>query len=79
MDDVELSFDDDAIDAIADMALERKTGARGLRSIMENTMMDVMFEIPSDETIESVMITKEAVKGESKPLTLRSKAIPKEA
>lgn len=79
MDDVELNFDDDAIDAIADMALERKTGARGLRSIMENTMMDVMFEIPSDETIESVMITKEAVKGESKPLTLRSKAIPKEA
>ncbi|MGN0386771.1 MAG: ATP-dependent Clp protease ATP-binding subunit ClpX [Lachnospiraceae bacterium] len=79
MDDVELNFDDDAIDAIADMALERKTGARGLRSIMENTMMDVMYEIPSDETIESVMITKEAVRGESKPLTLRSKAIPKEA
>lgn len=79
MDDVELNFDDDAIDEIAEMALERKTGARGLRSIMENTMMDVMYEIPSDETIESVMITKEAVRGESKPLTLRSKAIPKEA
>ena len=67
LDDVKLSFEPDAIDAIAEKALERKTGARGLRSIMENIMMDVMYEIPSDDTIESCVITKEAVGGDSQP------------
>ncbi len=79
MDGVELNFEDDAIEEIAQMALERKTGARGLRSIMESTMMDVMYEIPSDETIESVMITKAAVKGDEKPLVLRRTSSKKEA
>lgn len=73
-DDVKLSFEPDAIDAIADKALERKTGARGLRSIMENIMMDVMYEIPSDETIESCVITKEAVDGSSKPFVVHREA-----
>ncbi|CDF44978.1 aTP-dependent Clp protease ATP-binding subunit ClpX [Roseburia sp. CAG:100] len=67
LDDVKLSFEPDAIDAIAEKALERKTGARGLRSIMENIMMDVMYEIPSDDTIESCVITKEEVEGDSQP------------
>ena len=67
LDDVKLSFEPDAIDAIAEKALERKTGVRGLRSIMENIMMDVMYEIPSDDTIESCVITKEAVEGDSQP------------
>ena len=67
LDDVKLSFEPDAIDAIADKALERKTGARGLRSIMENIMMDVMYEIPSDDTIASCVITKESVEGNSQP------------
>ncbi len=67
LDDVKLSFEPDAIDAIAEKALERKTGARGLRSSMENIMMDVMYEIPSDDTIESCVITKEAVEGDSQP------------
>ena len=67
LDDVKLSFEPDAIDAIAEKALERKTGARGLRSIMENIMMDVMYEIPSDDAIESCVITKEAVEGDSQP------------
>lgn len=67
LDDVKLSFEPDAISAIAEKALERKTGARGLRSIMENIMMDVMYEIPSDDTIESCVITKEAVEGDSQP------------
>ena len=67
LDDVKLSFEPDAIDAIAEKALGRKTGARGLRSIMENIMMDVMYEIPSDDTIESCVITKEAVEGDSQP------------
>ena len=79
MDDVKLTFEKDAVDAIAELALERKTGARGLRSIMENTMMDVMYRIPSDDTIEEVIITKGAVKGESKPLVVRKEADVKQA
>lgn len=79
MDDVKLTFEKDAVDAIAELALERKTGARGLRSIMENTMMDVMYRIPSDDTIEEVIITKGAVKGESKPLVVRKEAAVKQA
>lgn len=71
MDDVELEFDDDAIDLIADMALERNTGARGLRSIMEKAMMDVMYEIPSDESIVKCRITKAAVEGSEKPIVER--------
>ena len=74
LDDVKLSFEPDAIEAIADKAFERKTGARGLRSIMENIMMDVMYEIPSDETIESCVITKEAVEGTSKPFVVHREA-----
>ena len=69
MDDVDLTFEQDAIEAIADQAFERKTGARGLRAIMEGIMMDTMYEIPSDETIEACVITKEAVEGGS-PLTV---------
>ena len=75
MDDVELSFDDDAVDAVAELAMERKTGARGLRSILEKVMMDVMYTIPSDESIEKCVITKEAVTGSGKPrLTHRQNA-----
>lgn len=72
MDEVELNFEQDAIEAIADQAFERKTGARGLRSIMESIMMDIMYEIPSDEGIEACIITKEAVDG-GDPLTIRRK------
>ena len=61
MDGVDLEFEPDALREVAKTAMERKTGARGLRSIMENIMMDVMYEIPSDDTIESCVITKEAV------------------
>ncbi|MBD5550515.1 MAG: ATP-dependent Clp protease ATP-binding subunit ClpX [Lachnospiraceae bacterium] len=70
LDDVNLSFEEDAIEAIAKMAMERKTGARGLRSIMEQAMMDVMYRIPSDETIEECIITKSAVEGKSGPLVI---------
>ena len=75
IDDVKLSFEPEAIDAIAEKALERKTGARGLRSLMENIMMDVMYEIPSDETIESCVITKEAVEGTSQPFIVHREAV----
>ncbi|MEY8462528.1 ATP-dependent Clp protease ATP-binding subunit ClpX [Streptococcus merionis] len=67
-DDVELVFEDDALQAIAEKALSRKTGARGLRSIIEETMMDVMFEIPSQEDVKVVYITKAAVEGRDKPI-----------
>ena len=70
-DGVKLSFEDDAIDAIALQAHEQKTGARGLRSIMEKAMMDVMFTIPSDETVTECIITKEAVEGKGSPTLLR--------
>ena len=74
-DDVKLSFEPEAIEAIADKALERKTGARGLRSVLESIMMDVMYEIPSDDTIESCVITKEAVEGTSKPFVVHREAV----
>ncbi len=67
-DNVELRFEDDAIVEIARKALERKTGARGLRSIMENVLMDVMYQIPSDDTIQLCVITKEVIEGTSEPL-----------
>ena len=67
-DGVDLEFDDDALIAIANKAIERKTGARGLRSIIEETMLDIMFEIPSQEEVTKVRITKEAVEGKDKPI-----------
>jgi len=70
-DEVELSFDDDAVYAIAEQAFERKTGARGLRSIMENIMMDLMYQIPSDESIVSCKITKACVDGTGEPEIVR--------
>lgn len=69
-DNVRLTFEKDAVEAIAAQAFERKTGARGLRSIMEKVMMDVMYQIPSDDTIEECVITKGAVEGESAPLLI---------
>lgn len=66
-DEVKLSVEDDAIDEIARLAFERKTGARGLRSIMENVMMDIMYEIPSDDNIAECVLTKDAVSGKEKP------------
>ncbi len=63
LDGVKLEFQPDAVESIADQTIKRGTGARGLRSIMEKTMMDLMYKIPSDETIESCIITKEMVEG----------------
>lgn len=67
MDDVKLRFDDDAIEAIADRSIKRKTGARGLRAIMESIMMDVMYDIPSNDNIAECIITKKAAEGEAEP------------
>ncbi len=68
LDGVRLKFDRDALTEIAETSLARKTGARGLRAIMENIMMDTMFIVPSDETIKECRITKDVVKGTGKPM-----------
>ena len=69
LDGVKLSFEPEAIEAIAAQTVTRKTGARGLRAIMEHIMMDTMYEIPSDESITSCVITKEVVDGTGRPVT----------
>ena len=67
LDGVELQFTDDALESIADQAVERKIGARGLRGIMEKVMTDIMYEIPSDDNIGRCIITKEVVEGKAQP------------
>ncbi|MBT7310112.1 ATP-dependent Clp protease ATP-binding subunit ClpX [bacterium] len=69
MEDVELTFEEDAIEAIAEKAIERKIGARGLRSILEDVMCDIMYNVPSQPEVQGVIITAEAVSGD-KPATL---------
>ncbi|HJB00632.1 MAG TPA: ATP-dependent Clp protease ATP-binding subunit ClpX [Candidatus Mediterraneibacter merdavium] len=71
LDGVKLEFDRDALIEIAETTLKRKTGARGLRAIMEKIMMDTMYQVPSDETIKECRITKETVNGTGGPLYLR--------
>ena len=67
MDNTELEFEPEALTAIAEKAIARNTGARGLRSIIEEIMMDIMFDIPSNENIEKVIITKEAAELTGEP------------
>ncbi len=76
LDGVKLTFEDDAIEAIADETLARKTGARGLRAIMEKSMMDLMYTVPSDETIEECTVTKEAIEGNGEPKLVRRENAP---
>ena len=79
LDDVELEFDKEALEAIAETSLKRKTGARGLRAIMENVMMDIMYKAPSDENLKYCLVTKEAVLGEKAPSTEKIEARPESA
>ena len=67
LDGVTLAFEDEAIEAIAEKSLKRKTGARGLRAIMEKVMMDLMYQVPSDENIVSCIVTKAAVEEKEEP------------
>ena len=67
LDGVELDFQDDALELVAKKSLERKTGARGLRAIMEGSLMDLMYKIPSDDTIRKCTITKDVVEGTGEP------------
>lgn len=68
IDNVELEFDQDALNAISELAIERKTGARGLRSIIEERMVDIMFKVPSNEEIRKVKITRATIEEEVEPL-----------
>ena len=68
LDGVELDFEQEALEQIADTTLARKTGARGLRAIMENVMMDTMYHVPSNDTIKTCLITKNTVLGKEKPV-----------
>lgn len=71
MDNVDLNFSDESLNAIADEAIKRKTGARGLRSIVEEVMTEIMFDIPSDETIEKVIINEECITEKKNPEVVR--------
>ena len=81
LDDVELEFEQGALEAIVDKAIERKTGARGLRSIIEEIMRDIMFDIPSNPAIEKCIVTKETVTENKAPKIIENpnKEIKKEA
>lgn len=79
LDEVELEFDAEALEAIAETSLKRKTGARGLRAIMENVMMDVMYRAPSDEELKYCRITKEAVLEQKMPETKQLEVRPESA
>lgn len=78
LDGVELEFEEEALQAIAKLAMERKTGARGLRAIMESVVMDLMYEVPSDDRIVKCVITKDVVEQGADPiLTYQERALPR--
>ena len=78
LENVKLSFQKEAISTLAKEAIKRKTGARGLRSIIENSMLDLMYDVPSDPDISEVEITKDSILQKSKPKLVRnsSSSIP---
>src|SRR4029450_8619018 len=76
-DGIELVFADDSLNAISNKALERETGARGLRSILEETLLDVQFELPSRRDVKKCVVTKETIEKQLKP-TLVTEAAPEE-
>jgi ATP-dependent Clp protease ATP-binding subunit ClpX len=80
LDDVKLEFTEDALAEVAHLAVERKTGARGLRSILESVMMDLMYEVPSDNTIGICTITKDVVDKKGAPeIIYRDTTVPKKS
>ena len=79
MDDVELEFEPEALKAIAVKTAERKTGARGLRSIMEEYLTDLMFEIPGDDSVKRIVITADFIEGKGQPKIVRNVAKAKAA
>ncbi|MBP3279023.1 MAG: ATP-dependent Clp protease ATP-binding subunit ClpX [Butyrivibrio sp.] len=78
LDEVDLEFDDSALEAIAEKAMEKDTGARALRAIIEEFMLDIMYEIPKDENIGKVTITRDYIEGKASPLIeIRGDSVPK--
>ena len=76
LDDVKLEFTPEALEEVANLAVKRKIGARGLRSILENAMMDLMYEIPSDNTTKECVITKDAVEKKAEPEIIHGEPAP---
>lgn len=74
MDGVELEFEQGALEAMADITLERKTGARGLRSVFESILGDLMFNVPSDSSVEKIVVTEDSVRNSTQPLLLTNKS-----
>ena len=74
MDNIELEFEPGALEAMADITLERKTGARGLRSVFESVLGDLMFSVPSDCSIEKIVVTEDSVRNSTQPLLLTNKS-----
>ena len=72
MESVKLTFSDDALRAISRKAIKRKTGARGLRSIMEGNLLDTMFDLPGFESVEEVVVYSEVIEGRAQPLLIYS-------
>ncbi len=79
LEDAELSFTDEALKSIAKKAIERKTGARGLRSILEDILLDTMFELPGLKNVTEVVVNEEAVTSDSQPLIIYADAVPETA
>jgi len=74
LDGVGLEFDSEALEAIADLAVERKTGARGLRAILEDVLGPIMFDIPSNDDVEKVIVTRDAVETGAAPTFIKRQA-----
>ena len=79
LENVDLRFTDEALSAVAKRAIERKTGARGLRSILEDILLDTMFELPSLENVEEVVVNEDTVSGEGEPLIVYAEAVDETA
>jgi ATP-dependent Clp protease ATP-binding subunit ClpX len=70
MEGTDIEFRDDALHAIAKKAMDRKTGARGLRSIIENVLLDTMFDLPSTDNVSKVVVDESVIKGENAPILI---------
>lgn len=70
MEDAQLTFTEDALNAIAGRAIERKTGARGLRSILEDILLNTMFDLPGLDNVDEVVVNEEVVSGDAQPLLI---------
>ena len=77
MEDVKLTFTPEALDAIADKAMQRKTGARGLRSIVEETLLDIMFDLPSQPDVVEVIVDADSVTDKKPPQLIHGQKVPK--